>query len=388
MVGAERRAGCGDRPGLSLHSTWTWGLLLLFLRRLSYRLRRAHENRRHAGMDPARRATITPGPHRRADTLTRPGRCSNRLIVGLAEFSRRHALVVALGGCCWRRFSAFMRSTHLERHHRHRPDVLQQPAMAAAVPTQFNKAFPQFHDLLVAVIDAREPEEADATAAALAAALAKDHAHFNSVRRPDASPVPAQGRAAVSRHEAADRPDGPHDRRATVPRPAGRGSDSARTVLRAVAARHGRHQGRRRPHALSRLARGIPSGAWPKRWRAIREPLSWQSLLGGNELNDLAGKYNFVLVQPKLDFGALQPGRRSDRGHARASSPIWIREVRRRARPHHRAGRTGRRGIRHCRARRGLGSDRQRAADHAVAVPCGADLAADPADPGDAGPWA
>ena len=36
-------------------------------------------------------------------------------------------------------------------------------------------------------------------------------------------------------------------------------------------------------------------------------PLSWQSLLGGG-LNDLAGKYKFVLVQPKLDFGALQPG--------------------------------------------------------------------------------
>ena len=41
-------------------------------------------------------------------------------------------------------------------------------------------------------------------------------------------------------------------------------------------------------------------------------PLSWQALLGGSELNDLAGKYKFVLVQPKLDFGALQPGRRGD----------------------------------------------------------------------------
>src|SRR6202042_1532248 len=38
------------------------------------------------------------------------------------------------------------------------------------------------------------------------------------------------------------------------------------------------------------------------------QPLSWQALLGGSALNDLAGKYTFVLVQPKLDFGALQPG--------------------------------------------------------------------------------
>jgi len=52
----------------------------------------------------------------------------------------------------------------------------------------FKKQFPQFTDLLVAVIDAQEPEEADDTAAALAGRLAADHEHFLSVRRPDASP--------------------------------------------------------------------------------------------------------------------------------------------------------------------------------------------------------
>jgi hypothetical protein len=36
-------------------------------------------------------------------------------------------------------------------------------------------------------------------------------------------------------------------------------------------------------------------------------PLSWQSLLGGG-LGDLAGPYKFVLVQPRQDFGSLQPG--------------------------------------------------------------------------------
>src|SRR5262249_4095847 len=48
--------------------------------------------------------------------------------------------------------------------------------------------FPQFQDLLVVVIDAKEPEQADDTANALAAALAADHAHFLTVRRPDTSP--------------------------------------------------------------------------------------------------------------------------------------------------------------------------------------------------------
>ncbi len=51
----------------------------------------------------------------------------------------------------------------------------------------FKKLFPQFQDLLVAVIDAREPEEADATAAG-SPGVNGDREHFLSVRRPDASP--------------------------------------------------------------------------------------------------------------------------------------------------------------------------------------------------------
>ncbi len=48
--------------------------------------------------------------------------------------------------------------------------------------------FPQFSNLIVAVIDADIPEEADATAAGLADALRPDHAHFLTVRQPTNSP--------------------------------------------------------------------------------------------------------------------------------------------------------------------------------------------------------
>ena len=63
---------------------------------------------------------------------------------------------------------------------------------AASLPwkqreAELKRLFPQFEDLLVAVVDADSPEAADATAAGLAAALAADP-HFRSVRRPDASP--------------------------------------------------------------------------------------------------------------------------------------------------------------------------------------------------------
>ena len=84
-------------------------------------------------------------------------------------------------------FSAFYAVTHLD------VSTDTDRMFSSSLPwrqqaDELNKEFPQFNDLLVAVIDAREPEQADATAAALADALAKDHAHFNSVRRPDASP--------------------------------------------------------------------------------------------------------------------------------------------------------------------------------------------------------
>ena len=63
---------------------------------------------------------------------------------------------------------------------------------------------------------------------------------------------------------------------------------------------------------------------------------------GRQRLNDLAGKYTFVLVQPKLDFGALQPGGEATDSHARHHRRSAIREVGRCTRPHHRAGGAGR----------------------------------------------
>ena len=47
-----------------------------------------------------------------------------------------------------------------------------------------DRAFPQQQDLLVAVVDGATPEEADATAAALATARSHDTRHFKGVQRP------------------------------------------------------------------------------------------------------------------------------------------------------------------------------------------------------------
>ena len=230
----------------------------------------------------------------------------NRLIVGLAEFSRRHALVVALGGLLLAAFSAYYAVTHLS------VSTDTDRMFSSSLPwrqqaTELDKAFPQFTGLLVAVIDAHETEEADATAAALADALAKDHTHFKSVRRPDASPfLRKEGLLFLDTKQLSDLMDRTIDAQPflgqLVADPTSRGLFSALSLLGMGVTRGDVDLGPYLPsleafhQAMADALSGHP------------QPLSWQALLGGSALNNLAGKYTFVLVQPKLDFGALQPG--------------------------------------------------------------------------------
>jgi uncharacterized protein len=229
----------------------------------------------------------------------------NRLIVGVAEFSRRHALYVALGGLLLAVFSAFFAMHHLsvttdtDKMFSDRLPWRQQA-------DELNKDFPQFNNLLVAVIDAKEPEEADATAAALADALAKDHAHFNSVRRPDASPyLKQEGLLFLDTKQLTDLMNRTIDAQPflgqLVADPTARGLFSALSLLGMGVTKGDVDLA---PYMTSLVAfhqsmadalAGHPS------------PLSWQLLLAGG-LNDLGGKYKFVLAQPQQNFGALQPG--------------------------------------------------------------------------------
>ncbi len=114
-----------------------------------------------------------------------------RLLVGLVDYCRRHGCSSSLGGLALAGFAGVYAAHHLgistdtdEMFARSLP--WRQRALA------FKAEFPQFIDLLVAVIDAKEPEQAEATAAGLAAALAADHAHFRAVSRPDSSPFLSQ----------------------------------------------------------------------------------------------------------------------------------------------------------------------------------------------------
>jgi uncharacterized protein len=110
-----------------------------------------------------------------------------RLLVHLVDFSRRHSWPVLFGGVLLALFAGWVASVRLGVSTD--TDLLFQDTLPwRQQAAEMNRDFPQYRDLLVAVVDARIPEEADATANDLATRLSADKSHFLTVRRPDANP--------------------------------------------------------------------------------------------------------------------------------------------------------------------------------------------------------
>ena len=170
---------------------------------------------------------------------------------------------------------------------------------------EMRRLFPQREDLLVAVIDAATPEAADATAAGLAAALARDGTHFRLVRRPDASPFFDQnGLLFLDTPSLSAVLDQTIDAQPflgqLVADPSARGLFAALSLL-AIGVEKGADLG-----PFGTALRGFHD-AMATALRGAPQPLSWQRLLSG-PVSEMGGPYRFVLAQPRLDFGALQPG--------------------------------------------------------------------------------
>jgi uncharacterized protein len=229
----------------------------------------------------------------------------NRLLAGLVDASRRHALLVMLGGFLLAVLACGVAATRLG------VSTDTDKMFSDKLPWRRNaiemaKDFPQFQSLLVAVIDAREPEQADATAAELAAALTPDHAHFQSVRRPDASPFfEKNGLLFLDLPQLTAIMDRTIDAQPflgqLVADPTARGLFSA-LALMGVGVSRGEADLKPYNDAIQAFHEVLADAVAGK-----PRPLSWQELLGAG-LSDLAGKYRFVLIQPRQNFGALEPG--------------------------------------------------------------------------------
>ena len=170
---------------------------------------------------------------------------------------------------------------------------------------ELKRLFPQFTDLVVAVVEADAPEMADATAAGLAAALQADPAHFRTVRRPDVSPFFAQeGFLLLDKPVLQSLLDQTIDAQPflgqLVADPSARGLFSALSLVAMGVEQGANLQAFEAPlRGFHQALAGVAAG------RAA--PLSWQRLLAG-QVSELGGPYRFVLAQPVLDYGALQPG--------------------------------------------------------------------------------
>jgi len=228
-----------------------------------------------------------------------------RLLVGLVAACHRHARLVVLVGILLAVFSGWYSAGHLGVS----TDTDQM--FSASLPWRqraiaLQKEFPQNRDILAVVIDADQPEEADATAAALADTLAADHTHFRSVTRPDASPFlsregllfldPKPLEALLNRTIDAQPFLGQ-----LAADPSARGLFAALALLGVGVQKDQADLGPYLP-TLKSFHQSMVSAL-----EGHPRPLSWSRLLGGG-VADLAGKYRFVLVQPKLDYGALEPG--------------------------------------------------------------------------------
>jgi len=170
----------------------------------------------------------------------------------------------------------------------------------------FNNAFPQFNDLIVAVVRDATPEGADATARALAAGVAADKTNFKDVSRPGTGRfyrndglllLPQAQLATLLNSIVTAQPF--LGQLSADPSAAG-----LFKALDLMAVGVGAGQADLKPYdaqlrsfkaALDQAAAGHP------------QPISWQSLLTPSVAAE-QGDVRFVLIHPVLDHGTLEPG--------------------------------------------------------------------------------
>ena len=195
---------------------------------------------------------------------------------------------------------------------------------AASLPwkqreAELKRLFPQFNNLIVAVIDADIPEEAEATAAGLEQALASNPL-FRTVRRPDASPYfDREGLLFLGEDTLGTLLNQTIDAQPFLGQlaadPSARGLFAA---LGLVGVGVERGQADLKPFAAA--LRGF-DGTLRSVLDGHPKPLSWQRLLSG-PVAELGGPYRLVLAQPKLDYMALQPGGAATRALREAAAGL------------------------------------------------------------------
>jgi hypothetical protein len=241
-------------------------------------------------------------------------------LVAVIDYCRRHAWTVVLISVALAVLALSYAAGHLglssETDRLFAADLPWRQRAAA-----FKSEFPQFQNLLVAVIDAREPEAAEVTADQLTAALAADRTHFEAVRRPDGLPFfRTEGLLFLDTRKLETMLDDIID---AQPFLGALAKDmSARGLFAALSlVASGTEQQRADFEQANRTALLAFHNAIAEALAGDPHPLSWIRLLAKDLAND-AGRYKFVLAQPWLDHAQLEPGGAASRAMRAAASQL------------------------------------------------------------------
>ena len=230
------------------------------------------------------------------------------LLVRLVDACRRNAPLVVLTALLFAGLCGYYAATHLSI------DTDTNKLISEDVPWRkreaaFDHAFPQNTALLAVVIDGATPDQADDAAAALTARLKTRPELFKTVRRPEGGEFFVRnGLLFLPLSEVQQTVD---DMIAAQPLIGALAADpSLRGLFDALSlglegVKTGDADIAKLQDPLDAIAQSVEAAA-----DGTYRPLSWQNLLTGRdpERRELR---RFVLVQPVLDYSALEPGARA-----------------------------------------------------------------------------
>ncbi|HKF70565.1 MAG TPA: MMPL family transporter [Stellaceae bacterium] len=223
----------------------------------------------------------------------------------LVDLSRRFAWAVALLGIALTAASGYYASTHLSLDTD--IDKLLDPNLPwRKREMAYDRAFPQFNNLIVIVIDGATPDQAEDAANALAEKLKLDKSLFWSVARPDGGEFfRKNGLLFLSKEEVQGFADQMVQAQPLIGTlaadPSLRGLFDA-LDLTAQGIERGEAKVDELDHPFAVFADTVEGSLAGK-----YHPLSWQTLLTGLKPTT-RGLRKFVLVQPVLDYSDLEPG--------------------------------------------------------------------------------
>jgi len=228
---------------------------------------------------------------------------------------------VAIAGVFWTLAAGVFAATHLNIDTD--IDKLLDPSLPwRQRETAMDRAFPQFTDLTVIVVDGATPDEAQDATDALTARLKSDGAHFHSVTEPDGGEFfKREGLLLLPKEDVQSFADQMIAAQPMI------GTLAADPSLRGLfdtldLAAQGIENGDATladlNHPFSVFADSLTAGI-----AGQYRPLSWQTLFTG-ERPSIRELRRFILVQPVLDYSALEPGAAASRIIRTAASDLHL----------------------------------------------------------------